>query len=149
MISWKCSRSSKKRRMEDRDVSSYEGHSSPSGQLSTTLHDTVLCQEFSMLPTVLNSALPGGDHPAAGLVTGIARPDKLLQPRALGQDWALSPPSCMDGHRAPPRAVYATAPPPDPGTPHARAGVLRRARACCRPPSRAGPPRRARAWARA
>ena len=98
MISLKCSRSSKKRRMEDRDVSGYEDHSSPrgrkggqrSGRLSATLNDNTVCQELSTLHTVLNSALPGGDYPAAGLVTGIARPDRLLQPPALGQDWAPS-----------------------------------------------------------
>ena len=67
-----------------------EDHSSPSGRLSATLHhNTVVCQELS--------TLPGGVHPAAGLVTSIARPDRLLQPPALGQDWALSStiPRCL------------------------------------------------------
>ena len=76
-------------RMEDREVSGYEDHSS-SGQLSATLQDhTVTSQE---LCTILSSALPRGDHTASGLGIAIPRLDnrRLLQPPALGLDWVLA-----------------------------------------------------------
>ena len=75
------------RRMEDREVSGCEDHSSPSGLLSANLHDnTVYSQELSKLFAVLSSALPGGDHPTTDLATLFR---ELLQPPALGQVWAL------------------------------------------------------------
>ena len=78
------------RRMEDREVSGYEDHSS-SGQLSATLQDhAVTRQELSKLCAILSSALPGGDHPTAADDKAPNR--RLLQPPALGQDWALTSP---------------------------------------------------------
>ena len=96
--------------MEDRDVSGYEDHSI-SGQLSATLHDhAVTSQELSKLCAILSSALPGGDTTASGL-PGISIPrldnKQLLQPPALGQDWALG--STIPRYRCLPTENYAIA----------------------------------------
>ena len=98
------------RRMEDREVSGYEDHSS-SGQLSATLQDhAVTSQELSKLCAILSSALPGGDTTASGL-PGISIPRldnrQLLQPPALGQDWALG--STIPRYRCLPTENYAIA----------------------------------------
>ena len=84
MISLKCIRSSKKRRMEDQDVSDYEDHSNQLG----TLPPYGQCDKVNTLSAILTSTLPGGDHPN----TDPASLDRrLLQPPALSQDCALSP----------------------------------------------------------
>ena len=85
MISLKCSGSSKKkRRMEDRDVSDFEDHSNQLG----TLPQYGQCDKVNKLSAILTSALPGGEHPDTDLASLDRR---LLQPPALGQDWALTP----------------------------------------------------------
>ena len=85
MISLKCSGSSKKkRRMEDRDVSDFEDHSNQLG----TLPQYGQCDKVNKLSAILTSALPGGEHPDTDLASLDRR---LLQPPALGQDWALAP----------------------------------------------------------
>ena len=86
MISLKCSGSSeKKRRMEDRDISDSEDHSN---QLGTLYAQYGQCDKVNKLSAILTSALPGGEHPDTDLASLDRR---LLQPPALGQDWALAP----------------------------------------------------------
>ena len=66
-------------------------------------------QELSKLFTTISSALPGGDTTASGLGISILRLDnrQLLQPPALGQDWALG--STIPRYRCLPTENYAIA----------------------------------------
>ena len=77
MISLKCSGSSKKRRMEDRDATRTSR--------TSTLHPSRTCT----LHPSRRSTLLGGDHPTGADDKAPYR--RLLQPPALGQDCARAP----------------------------------------------------------
>jgi hypothetical protein len=85
--------------MEDREVSDYQDHSEQLGTLPKYARYAdyakyAECAKYSqcdaalMLSAIRTSTLPGGEHPN----TDPASLDRrLLQPPALGQDWALTP----------------------------------------------------------